>query len=821
MNQKASEEAVLNVSEMSCAACAANVEGIAKGFEGVKEAQVNLLAEQLRLRYDPAQVDLQKLIDQVTEGGYPAERPKKRVSLNARISGMSCASCVANVESILSELDGMEKVQVNLATEKAALRFDPDKIKTSDLKEIVHQAGYELLEMQGENADLEHSAQKETEKQDLKKRFIGTAALTLPLFILAMGEMVGLGLPGFMAPAQNPLGFALVQLALCLPVMFLARRFYSRGLKALWHRSPNMDSLIAVGTLASFGYSLWGSALIAQGSVQAGLHQLYFESTAVILTLILMGKWLEAGSKQKSVEAMKALLKLKPQTARLVENGKISEIPVHEVMPGDRLQVQLGERIPIDGKLIQGETALDQSFLTGESLPVEKKVGDQLVGAALNQGQPIEMEATKTAEDSALNQIIRMVEEANASKAPVARLADRISGVFVPIVMATATLTGLAWWLLGGDAAFGLKSFVAVMVIACPCALGLATPTAIMVGVGRGASLGILIKGGEALEASVDLSGVVFDKTGTLTKGQPEVAQATALEGSEEDLLALMSGAEQTSEHLLAKAILGEAQRRQIKPWQVQQAQVVQSLGIRAEYEGKEVLVGHFGFLKDQGITVDEPAQGKAANEAGQTAVYLAWDGRLMGLVGIADPIKPEAPEVIAGLKKLGLKPLMLTGDHPRVAQAIAGQLGLEEYHAGLMPGDKLEKIKEHQARGEKLAMVGDGINDAPALMQANLGVAIGQGADVAIESADFILVKEDLRSLLGAFGLSRAVMKKIKQNLFWAFAYNVLGIPFAAGVFTLFGGPALSPMIAALAMALSSVSVLTNSLTLRFYKPA
>ncbi|MDT8447531.1 MAG: heavy metal translocating P-type ATPase [bacterium] len=815
------KEAVLEVSEMSCASCAANVEGIAKGFEGVNEAQVNLLSEQLRLVYDETQLNLDQLIQKVTEGGYPAKLPKKRVSLNFRIGGMSCASCVANVESILAELPGMEKVQVNLATEKAVLRFDPDQIKTSQLKEVVAQAGYELLDMAGDNADLEHSNQKERDKQDLRTRFMGTASLTLPLFLLAMGEMVGLRWPDFISPSHSPQTLALLQLALCLPVMYLARKFYTRGLKALVHKAPNMDSLIALGTLASFGYSLWGMQLIWAGQVQMGLHQLYFESTAVILTLILMGKWLEAGSKQKSVEAMKALLKLKAQTARLVENGRTSEIPVHEVMPGDRLLVQIGERIPIDGILVQGETSVDQSFLTGESLPIDKKEGDALVGAALNQGQPFEMEATKTAEDSALNQIIRLVEEANASKAPVARLADRISGVFVPVVMGLALLTGLSWYFIGGDLTFAIQSFVAVMVIACPCALGLATPTAIMVGVGRGASLGILIKGGEALEASVDLTGVVFDKTGTLTKGQPEVAQVVALEGSEEELLALMAGAEERSEHLLAKAILQEASKRHIKPTNLEEINFVKSLGVSAKYHGQDLLVGNYGFLKDQGVSAEEPAAGQAAGEAGQSAIYLALGGKILGLVGIADPIKPEAPAVIAGLKKLGLHPLMLTGDHPRVAQAIAAQLGLEDYAAGLLPADKLEEIKKRQAAGQRLAMVGDGINDAPALMQADLGVAIGRGADVAIESADFILVKEDLKSLLDAFGLSRAVMRKIKQNLFWAFCYNVLGIPFAAGIFVIFGGPALSPMIAALAMALSSVSVLTNSLTLRLYRPA
>ena len=734
---------------------------------------------------------------------------------------MSCASCAAKVEQGLTQLPGVEKASVNLATEKVSLRINPDLVQTRTLKEKVEQLGYALKELEAGNAaDLEHSAQKQREKEDLKKRFFASSALTLPLFVLAMGPMLGLGLPDILSPQSAPLVYALVQLALCLPVMLIGHRFYSRGFRALAHRAPNMDSLIALGTLASFGNSLWGLSLIAQGQVH-GLHQLYFESTAVILALILMGKWLEAGSKQKSVEAMKALLKLKATTARLLDaKGRVTLIPIHEVLPGDRLLVQIGERVPIDGKLRVGETAVDQSFLTGESLPVEKKPGEDLIGASLNQGQPFEMEATKTAEDSALSQIIRMVEEANAAKAPVAALADRISGVFVPVVMGIALTAGLLWYFWGSDPAFAVQAFVAVMVIACPCALGLATPTAIMVGVGRAASLGILVKGGDALEALASVDRIVFDKTGTLTQGQPQVADLKALKGhSEAEVLALMAGAEARSEHVLAKAILSAAQKAQVRPQELEEVKMVKSLGVEGSFQGQRVLVGHYGFLTGQGITEPQPPEALAMHEQGQTAIFLAVGAEVWAVAGISDPVKPEALALVEGLGRLKIKPLMLTGDHAQVARTVAGSLGIEDYGAGLLPGDKLGRIKQLQENGETVAMVGDGINDAPALMQAQVGIAIGKGADVAIESADFILVKDNLLGLLDALALSRRVMAKIKQNLFWAFGYNILGIPFAAGLLVPFGGPALSPMIAALAMALSSVSVLTNSLTLRSFK--
>ena len=811
---------MIEVSEMSCASCSAKVEGIAQATEGVEQAKVNLLTESLTLSYDD-RLDLPGLLAKLEQGGYPAKLPQKRVSLTFGVEGMSCASCAAKIEQGLAQVPGVEKASVNLATEKVSLRIHPDQVQTRTLKEKVEQLGYALKELEAGNAaDLEHSAQKQREKEDLRFRFFASSALTLPLFLLAMGPMLGLGLPDFISPQGSPLAYALVQLALCLPVMLVGHRFYSRGFRALLHRAPNMDSLIALGTLASFGNSLWGLSLIAQGH-QHGLHQLYFESTAVILTLILMGKWLEAGSKQKSVEAMKALLKLKATTARLLDGkGRVTLIPIHEVLPGDRLLVQIGERVPIDGKLLVGETAVDQSFLTGESLPVEKKPGEDLIGASLNQGQPVEMEATKTAEDSALSQIIRMVEEANAVKAPVAALADKISGVFVPVVMGIALLAGLMWYFLGSDPAFAVQAFVAVMVIACPCALGLATPTAIMVGVGRAASLGILIKGGDALEALATVDRIVFDKTGTLTQGQPQVADLKALKGhGEAEVLALMAGAEARSEHVLAKAILAAAQKAQVKPQELEEVKMVKSLGVEGRFGGQRVLVGHYGFLGAQGITEPEPEAAQGLHQTGQTVIYLAVGAEIWALAGISDPVKPEAQALIEGLKGLRIKPLMLTGDHAQVAQGVAQGLGIGDFRAGLLPGDKLTYIKELQNKGEIVAMVGDGINDAPALMQAQVGIAIGKGADVAIESADFILVKDNLLGLLDALALSRLVMKKIKQNLFWAFGYNILGIPFAAGLLVVFGGPALSPMIAALAMALSSVSVLTNSLTLRSFK--
>ncbi|OGG95439.1 MAG: hypothetical protein A2527_04850 [Candidatus Lambdaproteobacteria bacterium RIFOXYD2_FULL_50_16] len=810
------KEAILEVSEMSCASCSARVEGIVRGLPGVERAAVNLLTEQLSLTYDESQLALDQVIQAVTEGGYPAKEPVKLVNLVFRVEGMSCASCSANLEKGLSELEGMVKASVNLSTEKAALRFDPTKLKSAQIKEKAEALGYPLKEMQANSDDLAHSLAKEKERLALKNKFIGSLALSLPLVIVAMGEMVGLKLPEFVSPHYSPQTFVLTQLLLCLPVMGLGRQFYQRGLKALYHLGPNMDSLIAIGTLASFGHSLWGLALVLGGDSR-GFHMLYFESTAVILTLILMGKFLESGAKQKSAEAMKALLKLRPSDARLIDDkGRETLLPIEEVMPGDRLLVKIGERVPLDGVILEGQTALDQSFLTGESMPVELGVGDPVAGASLNQGQPIQIEVTKTAENSTLAQIIKLVEDANAQKAPVARLADQISGVFVPVVMVLATLAGLGWWILGGDFTFGLQVFVAVLVIACPCALGLATPTAILVGVGRGAALGILVKGGESLENSAKLDQIMFDKTGTLTRGKPELLETLVINGDRDGLLALAAGAERQSEHLIAKAICLAAEQAQIAPLALDNVEMVKSLGVQAQYQGQTLKVGHFGFA-GQGA---EPAEGLKLGEAGITPIYVSLGGQILGILGVADPVKPEAALVMAQLMAQGIEPVMLTGDHPLVAAAIAQKLGIKQVGAGLLPGQKLEWIKQAQAKGLRVAMVGDGINDAPALVQADLGVAIGSGAEVAVQSADFILVKDQLTGLLTALSLARQTLTKIKQNLFWAFCYNSLGIPFAAGILVPFGGPALSPMIAALAMALSSVSVLTNSLTLRLFKP-
>lgn len=810
----------LAVKGMTCASCASAVEKSVSKVEGVASAHVNLATERLHVEYAEG-VDVEVIKSAVRQAGYEvAEDASALQSATIPIQGMTCAACVAAVEKALRGLEGVNEVSVNLAAEQAKVAYDPAKVRLSAIKEAIIQAGYEPLDVDTAAGD-EHQARRSAEIKALWGRFLFSALFTLPLFYISMGHMVGAPLPRFIDPGINPLAFALAQLFLTLPVMATGYRFYTVGFSRLVRRQPNMDSLIAVGTGAAFLYGLYAVVQIMGGN-HAYAHELYFETAGVIITLILLGRYLEAVAKGRTSEAIKKLMGLAPKTATVITAGEERVIPIEEVEVGDLILVRPGERIPVDGVVVSGHTSVDESMLTGESIPVEKQVGSEVVGASINQNGTITMRASRVGRDTVLAQIIKLVEDAQGSKAPIAKMADVVAGYFVPIVMAIAILAGLAWLISGQSAVFALTIFISVLVIACPCALGLATPTAIMVGTGKGAEHGILIKSGTALETTHQVQVVVLDKTGTITEGRPEVTDIITAEGVDEDsLLQLAASAERGSEHPLGAAIVRRAEADGVEFLPAEDFRAIPGHGIEVKVAGQEVLLGNKKLLTDRGISIVLEHESDALAEEGKTPMYVAVDGRLMGIIAVADVIKPSSKEAIAELHRLGIEVAMLTGDNKRTAQAIARQVGVDRVLAEVLPEDKAREIKRLQDEGKRVAMVGDGINDAPALAQADVGIAIGSGTDVAMESADIVLMRSDLVDVVAAIELSRATIKNIKQNLFWAFAYNTAGIPIAAGVLYAFGGPLLNPMIAAAAMAFSSVSVVTNALRLRRFRPS
>jgi Cu+-exporting ATPase len=738
---------------------------------------------------------------------------------------MTCAACAAAVERSVRALPGILSADVNLVSERLTVSYDPEATRLSEIKKAVRDAGYEPRAAETESGTDEHAAAKEREYRRLRKNFYTAAAAALPLLYIAMGHMVGLPLPSSLHPEHNPLAFALVQFALTLPAVWAGRRFYSVGFRTLLKGAPNMDSLIAIGTSAAILYSAYSIVEIARGDASAAGH-LYFETAAVIIALILLGKGLEARSKGRASEAIKKLMGLAPATARVVHGAEEIEIPVEEVEVGDLVRVRPGERIPVDGEVTEGWTSVDESMLTGESLPVEKKAGDPVAGATVNGTGSFVFRATRVGKDTALARIVRLVEEAQGSKAPIAALADKVSGVFVPVVVGIALAAALAWLLAGEGVVFSLRVFIAVLTIACPCALGLATPTAIMVGTGKGAELGVLIKSGTALETAHKVKAVVLDKTGTLTVGKPSVTDVEAL-GSEggtkearDRLLALAAGAERGSEHPLASAVVRAAEKRGLTAIPPTSLRAVPGRGIEAAAGGRRILVGNGRMMGERGVDTGV-ASGilERFSREGKTALFVAVDGRLEGLLGAADTIKPGSREAVMAFKRLGIATVMITGDSRPVAEAVAREVGVDRVLAEVLPEDKASEVAKLQAEGFITAMVGDGINDAPALARADVGIAIGSGTDVAAESADIILARSDLMDAVSALALSRATIRNIRQNLFWAFAYNVLGIPVAAGLLHVFGGPLLNPIFAAAAMSLSSVSVVSNALRLRRFR--
>ncbi len=814
----------VKISGMTCAACANRIEKAIGKLEGVLKASVNFAAEKLLVEYDNQKVSLDKIRETIEKIGYGVVDEGRRKTVIIPIEGMTCAACANRIERALGKTEGILNASVNFATEKATVEYDPQIIRLSAIRQVIEKTGYKALSIEKKASVDEDKLRKEKEIRTLRRKFIISAIFAAPLLYLAMVPMISwlpFPIPGFLEPMHHPLRYALTQLALVIPIIIAGNRFYTVGFKALVQRSPNMDSLIAIGTTAAVIYSLYSTYQIWLGNSHA-VEGLYFETAGVIITLILLGKTLEAVSKGKTSEAIKKLMGLAPKTAIVIQDGKEVEVPIDEVEIGDVILVRPGEKIPVDGEVIDGHTAIDESMLTGESIPVDKKAGDKVYAASINTNGVIRFRATKVGDDTALAQIIRLVEEAQSSKAPIAQMADIVSGYFVPIVVAIAILAFAVWLIAGQSLAFALTIFISVLVIACPCALGLATPTAIMVGTGKGAEYGILIKSGEALETAHKINTIVFDKTGTITEGKPEVTDIITVSGmTRERLLQIAASAEKGSEHPLGEAIVRKAEKENLGILNAEKFEAIPGHGIEVTIEGMNVLIGNRKLMDERGISLDElESHSDRLADEGKTPMFVAVDNRISGIIAVADVVKESSAKAIKKLQSMGIEVAMITGDNRKTARAIARQVGIDRVLAEVLPQDKSNEVKKLQAEGKKVAMVGDGINDAPALAQADIGIAIGSGTDVAMESADIVLMRSDLMDVPTAINLSKSTIRNIKENLFWAFGYNVAGIPIAAGILHLFGGPLLNPMFAAAAMSLSSVSVLTNALRLKRFKP-
>lgn len=740
-----------------------------------------------------------------------------------KISGMHCAACSSSIERFMSRQSGVENVSVNLTTEKMNISYDDNSLDADKICSLV--AGlsfgaeeYVSADAMARDARKKEEAEKAAELESMKRRVILCICFALPLLYVSMGHMIGLPLPRVIDPHYAPLAFAVVQLMLTLPVVIGGRNFYINGFGSLVKGHPNMDTLVAIGTFSALLYGIYSLIRIAMGDVSfAG--NLFFESAAVVISLVLLGKYLEARSKHHTSDAIRALTELAPETATVTRHGETDQVPVSELREGDVITVRPGERFPCDGVVTNGISSADLSMLTGESLPVTLEEGGTVTGGSINGEGVIVFSATKVGGDTTLAQIIRMVEDAQGKKAPIAKIADRVAGVFVPVVMGIALLAAIIWAIAGKDIEFVLNVFVSVLVVACPCSLGLATPTAIMVGTGRGAELGVLYKSGEALQAMAFADTAVLDKTGTVTEGKPRLTSVYAVSNTEDELLAMCAAAESGSEHPIAKAITEAAKERELSIPHADNITAIPGRGIKAQVGGQQLLIGNATLMEENKIEISAADKAAELENSGCMLMFAACDGRFAGLFGAVDTIKPDSPNAISDLHNNGITTIMLTGDNENAANAIAKTAGIDNVIAGVLPEGKAGEIEKLKAEGRKVCMVGDGINDAPALASADIGAAIGNGTDVAIESADVVLMGSELSALVTALRLSKAVMRNIKQNLFWAFFYNCIGIPFAAGLFYAFGGPLLSPMFAGAAMALSSISVVSNALRLKKFK--
>ena len=814
--ETALERIDLPITGMSCASCAARIENGLAGVEGVSKATVNFAAEKATVVFHPGQTDISHLIEKVKDLGYGAKVEK----VTLPIRGMTCAACVNRVEKALRSAKGVVRASVNFATERASVEYIAEEVAIRDLKRVVEEAGYQVLEFKEEDIIEKERLAREMELFRLKLKFTTGAVLLAPILLLMYGAPF---LEKWMGLPRDTNFF--IQFLLATPVQFwVGRQFYVGFWKAAKHKTSDMNTLIAIGTSAAYLYSLIATFAPHLIMVEGLMVDVYFDTSAAIIVLILLGRFLEARAKGRTSEAIKKLIGLQPKTARVIRNGDEVDVPAEEVNPGDIVVVRPGEKIPVDGVVKEGYSSVDESMITGESLPVEKRGGDKVIGATINKTGTFKFKATKVGKDTVLAQIVRLVQEAQGSKPPIARLADVIASYFVPVVIGIAIITFIVWLLFGPHPAltYAFLNFIAVLIIACPCALGLATPTSIMVGTGKGAENGILIRGAEALETAHQLTTVVLDKTGTLTKGEPSVTDIVETEGFRtKEILTLAASAERGSEHPLGESIVRKARDEGLSLLGTSDFQAIAGQGIETRVDSKRVLLGNLRLMEERGVPLDGLAErAEEFSDLGKTSMFLAVEGKAAGIIAVADTLKENSKEAVEALHRMGLEVVMLTGDHEKTARAIAREIAIDRVVAEVLPGMKAEEVKRLQKEGRKVGMVGDGINDAPALAQADVGIAIGTGTDVAMESSDITLIGGDLRGVVTAIALSKATIRNIKQNLFWAFAYNTILIPVAAGVLFPFFGILLNPIFAAGAMAFSSVTVVSNALRLRRFKP-